>query len=440
MTLILTIVNSRGVHQSSDYQLTLTTGEFVSDRLGSKQLEAQFLGFHVHLAFTGIANGRTRRTIDWLATELKALPQNSTLQAICNALAKRSTSEMKPYGKEGALTLVLSVSTVGGPFRLATISNVEDWSAPKPRAKKGFDISIRTVRKPFHLINGYRGCVPLTERHRLKALARSSPDMTAEQLCKELADINAIAAKNSKGSVSAGCWVSSQISDGNRRQFAMHNVGHHSGAVRNLQNGIDISEFIKQNFQLNPDAKLIAAAGVMAGPGDGVPLPPPEGEPRQFFLSGSSITGILRSSSGEHCATIHITQLDDDVTMQRNQTARGPFVRIQLESSGQDSLCADFPRPKFPWPQVKPPFAIDGVPVDRGLEYTVVHWVEDGVLHVEIPQCSRALRNVAFLGDDDELVIVVSDATLTWAPAEAGPSATLEAELTWRVRLDGTRG
>ena len=54
VTLILTVANSEGVYQSSDYQLTdERTGAPVSDQAGSKQLEALFRDLHVQLAFTG---------------------------------------------------------------------------------------------------------------------------------------------------------------------------------------------------------------------------------------------------------------------------------------------------------------------------------------------------------------------------------------------------
>ena len=54
MTLILTVANSRGVHQSSDYQLTdPNTGAPVSDRAGSKQLEAAFDRLHMQMRLLG---------------------------------------------------------------------------------------------------------------------------------------------------------------------------------------------------------------------------------------------------------------------------------------------------------------------------------------------------------------------------------------------------
>ncbi len=72
MTLILTVANSRGVHQSSDYQLThRDSGMPISDEAGTKQVEATFGRLHLQLAFTGIAmvgeGSAARRTVDWLS-------------------------------------------------------------------------------------------------------------------------------------------------------------------------------------------------------------------------------------------------------------------------------------------------------------------------------------------------------------------------------------
>jgi hypothetical protein len=204
--------------------------------------------------------------------------------------------------------------------------------------------------------------------------------------------------------------------------------------------GFDLSDWAKKNLQVAPGRELRVrqVAGMIAGPGDGVPLPPPEGDPRRFALSGSSIAGFLRLPSGQHCAAIEIAQLDGVIVGRRNETARVPFARIQLSDM---QIGADFPRPKFPWPTLSAAFAIDGIAVPRGWEYTVGHWIEDGVLHVEILQASRGVRGLAFLGDDDELVVsLVSGCKFAWKPSEDGLTATLEADASWRTRLDGTHG
>ena len=125
-------------------------------------------GMSIQLAFTGVARvtagGKIINTREWLQAELQALPPKSDLQTICDILAKRCTKQMKPLTSKGELTLVLTVAEIGQPFRVAVISNTQT-------KKTQFDIQVRTVKKPFHLISGYRDAVPKIERHRLKAPA-----------------------------------------------------------------------------------------------------------------------------------------------------------------------------------------------------------------------------------------------------------------------------
>jgi len=103
-------------------------------------------------------------------------------------------------------------------------------------------------------------------------------------------------------------------------------------------------------------------------------------------------------------------------------------------------MCADFPARLLPWPQITPRLAVDAAPVPRGWEYSVGHWIERGVHRVNILQTSRSIRKISFLGDDDELVIVVSEGQFSWALSENGLTATLEANIQWRTRPDVTRG
>lgn len=428
MTLILTVANSGGVYQSSDYQLTdARTGAPVSDSAGSKQLQAGFPELHLNLAFTGVATVGTSRTIDWLSAELKVLRHDSGLQEICEALAKRCTTELR--SPSGVLTVVLAVATVRQPFRLALISNAR-WSGRPPRAKDHFEIRIHTITKPFHLISGYRESVPQFEQHRLRALARVS-SRTPKEILDALKAINASAAQNSHGYVSEECWATYQVADGRARRTAGINSGKQGGSVPLLQGEFDLDSFIRKNM---PGlGRLVQSAGVFGSPVK--PAPPPEGEPRSFTLAGTTVTGHLLSASGQRCASLRVKQLDCQITARRNETVAGPFARVQF-SFTRRPMCADFPKPLLPWPAVAPTLTIDGAVVPNGWSYRICYWVEEGVHHVRIPPSSRAIRNVAFLGDDDELVITVpiSEHEVTWLSAENGPIATLEARISWRTR------
>ena len=117
-----------------------------------------------------------------------------------------------------------------------------------------------------------------------------------------------------------------------------------------------------------------------------------------------------------------------------------PFAKVALRGVGAVG-CA-FPKPLLPWPQLSPTLMIDDAHVPRGWEYSVGYWIEDDTHHVIIPESSRSVRNVAFLGPEDEMVIVAPSTTMevAWGEREAGPSAIVHARVWWRSRLDGTRG
>lgn len=437
MTLILTIANERGVHQSSDYQLTdPRTGDPITDEAGSKQLDAMIpTSMSIQLAFTGVARvtagGRIINTREWLQSELQALPPKSDLQTICDILAKRCARQMKPLTPKGELTLVLAVAEIGQPFRVAVISNAQT-------KKTQFDIQVRTVKKPFHLISGYRDAVPEIERHRLKALARDTEKSPGE-IRKALAAINAIAAWKSKGWISEECWIGSQFADGALRRIETHAFGQVGGTIPQLVGGLDMLQWVKDNFQAAPgqEIQLHPLGAVMAGPGGATLLPPPQGAPRTFTLSGGSIAGPLRSPAGTHCASLKMTMLEGGITARRNQEATGPFAEIELT---RVSMCDNFAQPLLPWPQAKLSLFLDGVEVPRGWEQTFGHWVEEGIQRVSILRTSRGIRNLAFLADDEELIIVVNENELVLKPNEERADATLTAAVQWRTRMDGTRG
>jgi hypothetical protein len=251
MTLILTVANVRGVHQSSDYMLTTRDGKFVCNEAGSKQLQASLRGMHLQVAFTGVTN-LNRPTIIWLAAELKALPISSTLQQVVGALSHRCNKEMKPFGPGGVLTVVLAASRVGKPLFVVEISNT-DWKHKGKTnavcARKTFYTAFHEVKKPFYLISGWRDRVQIHEERRLKALARS--DRPADQIRRELVSINETAAQRSNGCISSQCWVSSQFADGaDTIRSQMQNAGQQGGSVRTVMGGtdLDILDFVMKNF------------------------------------------------------------------------------------------------------------------------------------------------------------------------------------------------
>lgn len=445
MTLILTVANTSGVYQSSDYQLTdMNSGAPLSDRAGSKQLQATFKGTDLQIAFTGVAEVGTgtarQRTVDHLSSALKTLPHDSSLQDICDALSQRITTLTAPLKSRGIVHVVLTAATVGKAFRVAEVSNV-DWRRYPPEAKSRFTIRIHLVTKPFHLISGYRDAVPISQQFRLQALARGAVK-PAGYILDALADINASAAKNGKGYISEGCWVTSQIGDGRARRTVSRNVGKHLGGIPMVHGGLDLNEFVQGNFRPAPgdEIRLVQSAGVIAGPGDAIPTAAPKGSPRRIAFAGSSVADTLRSPAGPDCASIKISQMNCLLELRCNEEVTIPFARILLD--GISPISQDFPRPLLPWPQLKPSLTVEAAEVPRGWEYSIGYWIENNTHHVVVPQSSRSVRNLGFLEPDEEIVIVAPSSTLefAWRDGEPPPSATVDGRISWRTRPDGTRG
>ena len=440
----MTVANSRGIYMSSDYQLVdLRTREYVSDSAGTKQLEASFAGLHIQLAFTGIAeiyrSSVRVRTIDWLSAELQRVSPDCTVQDVCDAIAKRSESELKLCSRK-ELTIVLGVASVGKLFQVAVISNT-DWSERPPRTKDKFDIDIHTITKPFHCCFGMSSSVPKREVARLAALARST-DKSPKEMLDELSAIHAIASKNSRGCISEGCWASAQIADQRARRITTVNSGGTLGSVPQLMSGIDILDFVKKNFRAAPgqEIKIEHIGGVIAGPeGTGAVLFP-EGDPRKFNFSGSSVTKLLRCSCGLSFISIEIAQLECSVLLRRNESVTVPFANIRVHTA--HPICKGCKQPKYPWPIVGTILSIDSVPVPRGWEYSVGCWTDRGSRIVQVPQSSRGVRNLAFLGDDDEFVIAAPSPGIEFMgdPPHEGLSISVRANISWRTRPDGTRG
>jgi len=237
MTLILTIANEKGVHQSSDYQLTTSAGKFVSNAVGTKQLERTFQGLIVRLAFTGVAQTPGRPdTVDWLNDELSSLPDPTDLDTICSRLAHRCFVEVGSrvaVGSKGVLTVVLSVNEIGRPFRVVRISN-SDFTPQHFVRQKEFIAEVFSVENgSFFLIDPAPDqLLTRQQKRQLKGLSKAIKKKPKE-IMDELAQINAAAAKVSKNRVSEGCWVGSLFQEGEQQVVCqMINFGGSHGRIK----------------------------------------------------------------------------------------------------------------------------------------------------------------------------------------------------------------
>ena len=235
---------------------------------GSKQLQVSFFGLNLVLSLTGVAairlGSRTQRTIDYLRDVLKTLPPEPKLQAVCEKFARECENGMRPLGKNGLVTVVLSAACPGKPFRVAFVSNA-DWQARPPLAKARFSIDIREIRKPFWLISGLRDCVPAREEALLKAAARkidalkSDPNVPNDEIAATLEQINAIAAQNSNDRVSEKCWVTSQFADGEGRRLTGVNSDDAEGSIPMVFGGfpdLNWEKKLKEHLGIPADQQL----------------------------------------------------------------------------------------------------------------------------------------------------------------------------------------
>jgi hypothetical protein len=428
MTLILTVANRKGIYQSSDYQIT-GNGKFETDKAGTKQIEAGFENMSINLAFTGIAwgGGQKVRTIDFLSNVLKSLPPTSSLDKICTALADQCEATVPD---KQTLTLILAIATVGKPFKVATISNT-NWDTKPPGVKPKFDISIRTINRPYVNVEGYRSSVSGKLHTQLRLLSRVE-DKPREEIMEELVEINAVASKGSKGYVSEKCWVTSFIADGRMRRGAGRNIKG-EGAVSGITGGIDTVEWVKKNFMAAPgkELQLVQRASVIAGTNDGIPVPAPEGEPKEFTISGEAVTRIIKSPTGQELCTVTITPVNDAFAARCNEELIGEFADIEVIPTG--SGMHDF-ESKMPFDILSPVIRFNDIATPRAWEQAINPFVMDGVCYLNFPFTSRGIRNAAFLGENDELVVVVPTEEVSFSFRQPGPviKKSLIARLFWR--------
>jgi hypothetical protein len=443
MTLILTIANSKGAYQSSDFRLTdLDTGAPIATRAGCKQLEATFERMHVSLAFTGVAWVNTAagsvETIDLIRSELIALPAASDLEAVHRAISTRCVDATKPLGSRGLLTVVIVAATIASPFRVAVVSNA-DWHSRPPRAKSRFTTVVHTATRPLHLISGYRDCVPVDQRNRLKALARDL-DKAPSDIEAALKDINRISSVRSRDYVSEDCWTASQFADGRALHRTAGGTAQVEGNVPLLLGGVDVAESIKQNFrpELAEQLRLLVTAGVLSHASDQTAVAPPVGDARELTLGWDNVSAVLRSPRGAEQARIEVAPTLEPVKLRLNEEVRVLLGTITIHATGVEE--PPFPLMPLPWPHIPVAMTLDGALIPNPWRLSIGYWIERGKHRATIPLTSRGVRSVAFLGSDGELLIVAPTETLQleWSDAEA-LSVPIEARVSWRQRVDGTR-
>lgn len=228
MTLLLSLVGKSGIHLSSDFRLTdVNTRKPIEDVFGSKQLRFSFHSFTAYVSFTGIAQVGQLRTVDWVSQAMSSLSQSMTAEDAILELANAATAQFRNLPKQlRQLTMVIAVVQTQKPARLFVVTCNENLHGPAlaEPLEQFATYDLRTYR-PETLLYGYTRAVSSADRKFLKKLKGYG---SSEEVRAALARINARSAKNSHGTISSGCVVTSILPGGHAE---MQNFGGTPGLL-----------------------------------------------------------------------------------------------------------------------------------------------------------------------------------------------------------------
>ena len=127
MTLLITLANSEGVHQSSDYRLS-SAGRIVQTENGAKQISASGRDWIAQISFTGIAqDGRGYDTRERLRKTLVAARTDATLDEVVAAIVHRGNSALATVQSYDRRLSIVVGAIASGRTRLFLLSN---WESP----------------------------------------------------------------------------------------------------------------------------------------------------------------------------------------------------------------------------------------------------------------------------------------------------------------------
>jgi hypothetical protein len=291
------------------------------------------------------------------------------------------------------------------------------------------------------MVSGYLPCIEGHDRRRLAALARNL-DPASGVAAKRLQEINRSAAKRSNGLVSEDCWVTHQTVEAGSIRTAGVNVGQAPSTIPLLFHGNDLSAFVREKFRTAPgrEATLVQKVSVATSSSSGLKQIFPIGEPRPFSVSLSSASVTLLSPERDSSVQITIAPGSSSVPVRLNEEVTSILTRIEVKALTRPGISSAPPR--FPWPHLQLDLIVDGVPAPYGCQLSMGYHIENGVHKLILPLTSRGIRNIACVGPDEELIIVIPTSTIEFKlnSAEQSDNAPIDLRLGWRKRLDATYG
>lgn len=418
MTLILTVANREGIHQSSDYRLSVAApggySRYVDDKAGTKQISSHGFMRYVNVTFTGLARLGPIPTRTAIAQVLDNFSREADPGLLVPPLLEQLNRHIQHRdvrrisNDERRLTVVLAIARAYQVPEIIVLSNSDTRSGqrrPIPtRLLEAF--RVRARRKTL-LLFGFTKPVSRHHRRWLKHLARTGRDSTSIQ--RALATINAEVAndRNSKSVISPGCWTSALTRT------------HQSSGLNNLKvPGLD--PFL-DGYPISQDERARIARDVIktdnptivqwVGRGGFFVSSNPEGplgEPLSCSVSVAAHRLNIRDhQSHQHVVTLIIDRLDLLVAVYRDRWTELPVLALALDNSLHHSRLKPASRR---WITIESALRVDGCR-PRWWRYSAHLSYASGAYTFAFEQTWGVIRRSeledghALLGMDDELVL-----------------------------------
>lgn len=262
MTLNITVLSPRGIHQSADFQLSEpeqdTNGNWVVvQENASKIVALHFKRWSGLLTYCGVGLWNGMRT-DQVASEwLSRIGWEATFHQALEAIRSNGSAWIaginKASGRVRPHTFVLAAFEEG-TLCAAVLSNYQTLNGDLASLMGDLQVDARPVRGTTVFVTGIRNAVAEADRRLLKHIAETVEDYAVVQ--QHLADVNRRAAANAKGGISKSCLT---YTSGPTGQQSSRVHGDVQGPLQPLAADGEgmlaamLAEFTRQN----PNAKVL---------------------------------------------------------------------------------------------------------------------------------------------------------------------------------------
>jgi hypothetical protein len=439
MTLLLSLLSSRHIFQSSDYRLIgFQNGIAVpeEDVAGAKQLSVHSHGLVAQISFTGVARVKQLKTRDWLRDILKEVAHPIDIDSLALEISCRGANAIKglPLNLKMLTVAIAVVQTDRKPW-LILVSNIDRLDGPRRSLPLDtLEISSLTASQPKLFALGYDVGVNKNDRSYLEHLTRSNPEIQPVMAGLNLVNVRAAKNPKSKGFISEGCLISCLKASGDT---SSRNFGAVKGIPDDFLGKFNMGELLRKGFPRNDIALVQSASASTAHTRELLP----EGKPRTLEYSNPSmsVTGIGNVSGGEF-DKLTIQGLSGSVSLRKNQEVSVVLAKIHFEAGPTGPA----PRyeseiPLFAKYSIQNALTLDSVPL-RDLKFHFDIVVNEELHILQIRQSSVGLRSLHYptpfriLGPTEEFAMSAPKNGITLTARSGGPPVTGTLEASFMLR------